>query len=125
MTFSKVASLAADNGLVLPSGYGTVLDLSLVNLKPWQILRDDDVVALYAGINRMYPARKVIPFARRNDNDDVACFVIEDNTQQRGQVIVIHTFASEGYEVVARLKTFWTWFRSAVDEMIALYESDE
>jgi hypothetical protein len=41
-----------------------------------------------------------MPFARRHDNDDVACFVTHDPEQEAGQVIIIHDFASPGHEVV-------------------------
>lgn len=46
------------------------------------------------GLQQRYPHRKLIPFARREDNDDIACFEVgkKDNVQ------IIHDFSSEGYE---------------------------
>lgn len=36
----------------------------------------------------------VIPFARRDDNDDIACFEVGKGKS----VQIIHDFASEGFE---------------------------
>jgi hypothetical protein len=117
--------MAREIGLALPSGYQTAIDLNLVNLQPWHFLSDDEFDYLYAGVNKRYPERQVIPFARRSDSVDVACFVLQDSEQQAGQIIVIHDFASPGFEVVARMEKFWPWFRHAVDEMIAWHEAGE
>ena len=61
-----------------------------------------------------YPQRILIPFARRGDNDDVACFELNKGEE----VQIIHDFASIGYEQRKTYKTFWDWFRDAIEEMI-------
>jgi hypothetical protein len=101
---SKFLSVADQEGIELPNGYRTVIELNLVNLKPWQFLAEVDSPLGNSSINRRYPKRLVLPFARRIDSDDVACFVMRDPEQEAGQVIVIHDFASSGYEVVARMQ---------------------
>jgi hypothetical protein len=58
--------------------------------------------------------RKYIPFAARQDNDDRACF----DPELPGQVIVVHDYASEGWEQRSSFDSFWDWFRSSVEDMI-------
>ncbi len=123
MDLSKFISVAAEEGIELPRGYRIVIELNLVNLKPWRFLADVDSPVGESGINRRYPSRRVIPFAQRIDCDDVACFIVRDPEQAAGQVIVIHDYASPGYEVVARMQKFWDWFRYAVNEMIEWHEA--
>ena len=57
---------------------------------------------------------KLIPFARRDDNDDIACFEVG-----KGQRIqIIHDFASEGYEQRGEYNSFGEWMKVMVDELI-------
>jgi hypothetical protein len=123
MISMKPFTSAIEQGINLPRGYQEAKDLNLVNLRPWHFVSDEEFDLLQPGIDKRYPNRHVIPFARREDNDDVAAFVSRDPEQETGQVIVIHDFASPGYEVVARMKTFWDWFKYAVDEMIEWHEA--
>lgn len=41
-----------------------------------------------------HPNRCLIPFAKRDDNDDIACFELGKGES----VIIIHDFASHGFE---------------------------
>lgn len=122
MISSKIADGVTKGGLVLPHGFQTVIDLGLVNIVPWHFVSDKEFDSCSASLSNNYPYRQVIPFARP-DNDDVACFVLNDSEQQPGEIIVIHDFASPGWEVIARMKTFWDWFRYAIDEMISWHEA--
>lgn len=119
----KPSTSAMEQGVSLPKGYQEAMDLNLVNLHPWHFVSDKEFDLLFPGINKRYPNRSVIPFAKREDNDDVAAFIRRDPEQETGQIMVIHDFASPGYEVVARIKTFWDWFRYAVDGMIEWHEA--
>jgi hypothetical protein len=125
MISAKPSLVAVEKGVTLPKGYQVVKDFNLINLKPWHFVTDTEFDGLFEVVNKHYPIREVIPFARRDDNDDVACFVSHDPEQEAGQVIIIHDFASLGYEVVARMKTFWDWFRYAVNEMIEFCEAPQ
>ncbi len=123
MVSTKPAMIAVENGVNLPNGYEEAKGLNLVNLHPWHLVSDEEFDYLFVGVNKRYPERSIIPFARRADNDDVACFVMRDPEQGAGQVIVVHDFASPGYEVVTRMHTFWEWFRYAVNDMIEWHEA--
>jgi hypothetical protein len=124
MVAAKPAQIASMKKVALPQAYYEAKDLNLVNLHSWHLLSDQEFDYLFQGVNKRYPQRDVIPFARRADNDDVAVFVVSDREQQPGQILVIHDFAGAGSEVVARIKSFWDWFRYAVDEMIEWHDSD-
>lgn len=122
MFSDKPAAAMQKEGLSLPRGYEVAKSLNLVNLHPWVFANDKVFDLLYPGLNERYPARRVVPFATRDDNDDVACFVVRDIEQELGGIIIIHDYASPGSEVTARQKTFWEWFKYAVDEMIEWHE---
>jgi hypothetical protein len=123
MVSEKPSTIAVGNGVILPKGYQVAKDLNLVNLRPWHFVSDSEFDGLFEVVNKHYSVRTVIPFARRSDSDDVACFVSRDPEQEAGQIIIIHDFASPGYEVVARMKNFWDWFRQVVNDMIEWHEA--
>lgn len=60
-----------------------------------------------------FPDRKLIPFARREDNDDVACWDLV-----AGDVVLIHDFSSPGYEQRKRYADFYGWLREAIEDLI-------
>jgi hypothetical protein len=97
-----------------PQQFLRIVELGLLNLEPWTILMDEQLRNRFKGLQERYPDRQLLPFARREDNDDVACW-----EKDRGELIVIvHDFASPGYENNAEYDGFWEWFRNAVEDMI-------
>jgi hypothetical protein len=106
------------NAFDLPVGYQRVFELGLTNLDPWHFVEGQEFMRLYEGINKRYPNRLTLPFARRRDCDDVACFVVKGSDYAKNRVLIIHDFASTGAEVDAALDSFWDWFQLAVKEMI-------
>lgn len=101
-------------GFNYPEAFLKVIKLDLIDLKPWYIMNSNDIQQRIKGMQARYPKRILIPFARRGDNDDVACF--ELNKEE--EIQIIHDFASIGYEQKNAYKTFWDWFRDAIEEMI-------
>jgi len=61
-----------------------------------------------------YPGNDYIPFAVRQDNDDVACWRASSNSE----VLIVHDYSSPGRELRNSYVSFWDWFRSAIDDMI-------
>lgn len=102
----------------LPPAYHRVFELELTNVSPWRFLEDEEASGVYSGLRELYPDHILLPFARRDDNDDAACFVISSPTLPVDQVVVVHLFADEPDAFDAVYDSFWDWFRSAVDEMI-------
>ena len=75
----------------------------------------------YEGMKIRYPNRQLIPFARRDDNDDIACFEVG----YKDKVCIIHDFATSGYEQRKYYSNFWEWFLEAIDEMIEIFQEEE
>jgi hypothetical protein len=83
-------------------------------------MQETEILERQEGMKKRFPARQLIPFARRYDNDDVACF---DFTKEE-IVYVIHDFATIGYEQRKTFESFWDWFKLAVDEMVEFQKMD-
>ena len=115
---SVVGNLFLDNltsadGLVLPQNVGGNLDL-------WYLMTKEQVEIRIIGLKNRYPERQLVPFARRDDGDDIACFEIGKGNK----VQIVHDFASAGYEQRKEYDCFWDWFKDAVEEMIKEDESN-
>ncbi|MBN3194673.1 hypothetical protein [Pectobacterium versatile] len=98
-----------------PSEFTRVVEQGLLDFDPWIILTEERLRTRFNGIKNRYPSRDLIPFARREDNDDIACWEKGKN----GKVIIIHDFSSDGYENVREFNHFWDWFRDAVEATIS------
>jgi hypothetical protein len=90
-----------------------VVELGLTDLEPWRILEGDWLRRRYTGLRKHYPERSLIPFAARQDCDDIACW--EDSA---GEVAIIHDLASPGWEQRATLPDFAAWLRKAIEDLI-------
>ena len=100
---------------VYPVEYIKILELNLVDFDMWYLMSNEQVDIRIKGLKARYPSRNLIPFARRDDNDDIACFEVgKGNCVQ-----IIHDFAGEGFEQRREYDCFWDWLRDAIDEMIA------
>lgn len=104
----------------LPDGFAyPALLLSLVEsgmgeFAPWKLLTGDQLREVKSGLAQRYPASGYVPFANRVDNDGVACWEPGNHVE----VVIVHDFASEGWEVEERLPNFEAWFRGAMDDFI-------
>jgi hypothetical protein len=83
-----------------------------IDLSPWHIIEGKDLRHLMSGLRRRYPARRLVPFAFRQDNDDVACWSIG----QGDCVLIIHDFASPGWEQRERFEDFNDWLLKATED---------
>lgn len=97
----------------LPEGLLRLVKQNLVDLTPWHVMPRDLAVKRLHGMRQRY-ARKYIPFAYRQDNDDVACI----DPAAQDQIVIVHDFASEGTELRERFDSFWDWFRAVVEDMV-------
>jgi len=111
-------------GSLLPAGFEypglfcRVVELRVIQLEPWFVLDGDLLRERREGMAQRYPTRDLVPFARREDNDDVACW---DGISD--VVYVVHDFASPGYEQRDELPNFAAWLRRAIDDLIE-FEGD-
>jgi hypothetical protein len=114
MTFSLLRPDDIDVPIVMPRGLLRVVEQNLVDLTPWHMTPREVALKRLHGLRQRY-AIKYVPFAHRQDNDDLAVVAPE----KPHRVIVIHDFATEGAEVVAEFPSFWDWFRAVIEDMIS------
>lgn len=107
-------------GFSYPKAFLKTVELNLIDFDIWYIMDEKQVTLRIEGLRKRYPKRMLIPFARREDNDDVACFEIGEGSK----VFVIHDYASEGWEHRKEFSDFWNWLEGTVKDMIA-YEREE
>jgi hypothetical protein len=101
-------------GFDYPPEFVRVVELGLTNLEPWWILDGDLLRARFVGLQKRYDKRRLVPFATRQDNDDVACWDVDVD-----KVVIVHDFASPGSEQRAEFSNFYDWLRQAVEDLIA------
>ncbi|MDR7160140.1 hypothetical protein [Arthrobacter sp. BE255] len=103
------------HGFEYPSDFVRFVDLEIFYLEPWFVLREDRLRTRYHGMKLRYPKRRLVPFARREDNDDVACWDLATGT-----VAIVHDFASPGWESRGDrgFPDFAAWLHSAIDDML-------
>ena len=65
------------DGIDYPAQFIRVVELGLTDLEPWRVIEGEELAALLEGLAERYPTRTLVPFARRIDNDDVACWDID------------------------------------------------
>ncbi|MGL5386812.1 MAG: hypothetical protein ACRDCA_13325 [Serratia sp. (in: enterobacteria)] len=97
-----------------PFEFNRIVEQGLLDFDPWIILQGERLRSRYDGIKSRYPSRQLVPFARREDNDDIAYW----DKDKPGRVIIIHDFANEGYENVIEFSGFWDWLRIALEATI-------
>ncbi|MCC3769520.1 hypothetical protein [Streptomyces sp. UNOC14_S4] len=96
-----------------PAGFLRAVESGLVGLEPWWLLEGESLCTRVAGLRERFPGRRLVPFARREDNDDVACWDLDSGT-----VRVIHDFTTPGRENRREFVTFYDWLRAAVEDFI-------
>lgn len=113
-TVNLLAASELPDGFTYPQQFCRAVDLGLMNLEPWYLIEGEELHRTLKGLRERYQGRRLIPFARRQDNDDIACWEVHGESV----IVVIHDFASPGWEQSGRFECFWDWFRQAVEDMI-------
>ena len=97
------------NWFTYPSDFVSAVEDGLLDVGPWQILTRTWLVVRLDGLRKRFPNRSLVPFARRLDNDDIACW-------QKGtgaKVYLIHDFAAPGWEAQEQYPSFKDWLAAA------------
>ena len=98
-----------------PYGYLKLKSLNLIDFDFWYFIPDNQLARRIMGLKTRYPNRKLVPFARRDDNDDIACFEVG-----KGEVVqIIHDFSAQGFEQRQEYENIWLWVKEALEELIA------
>jgi hypothetical protein len=66
------AELPAD--FQYPSHFQRLFKLGIRSLEPWSLLEGERLRQCSAGLTTRYPVNYYVPFAARQDNDDLACW---------------------------------------------------
>ena len=80
-----------------PASFVKAIELNLLDFEFWYFMSNEQVLTRISGLKKRYPSRRLVPFARRDDNDDIA---------------------SEGYEQRGEYDDLWSWMKAAIDELI-------
>jgi len=97
-----------------PHAFRRIVEQGIIHITPWHILEAAHALEQHRGLTQRYPTRDLFPFARRQDNDDVACWSRDSGEK----VLIVHDFAAPGYENEGEFEDVWAWFRSAIEETI-------
>ncbi|MGH3544594.1 MAG: hypothetical protein ACRDPW_01475 [Mycobacteriales bacterium] len=57
-----------------PPEFIRIVELGVTDLEPWSILGGNELRFVYHRLRQDYPDQEYVPFATRQDNDDVACW---------------------------------------------------
>lgn len=98
---------------IYPEAFEKLLELQLVDFDLWYLMTAEQAMKRLEGLKERYPSRRLIPFARRDGNDDIACFEVGKDSSIR----IIHDFASTGFEQKSEYNDLWEWVLNAVREM--------
>jgi hypothetical protein len=96
-----------------PLEFIEIVNLGLTKLTPWLIPTGELLEDRYSGLRERFPERKLVPFAERQDNDDVACWDVRS-----GKVVIVHDFGDPEAPDRAIFDNFFAWFRRAVEDLI-------
>ena len=102
-------------GFEYPSDFIRFVTMEIIYLEPWFVLTDERLRERHQGLKNRYPNRRLVPLARREDNDDVACWDLST-----GKISIVHDFAAPGWESRGDrgFPDFAAWLHSAIDDML-------
>lgn len=101
------------NCVEIPERYLELLKYEQDSFLPWFLFDKEDLIYRYHGLQERYPRRELLPFARHDYSDDVACW----EKGKPGRVIIIHDFASPGYENRYEFTSFDEWYQFILSVM--------
>ena len=77
-----------------PQEFIISIQKGIVDWGSWYIVPEQRAKQRLIGLMKRYPNIKLIPFAKRDDCDDIACFEVD----RPNFVEIIHDFSSPGFE---------------------------
>ena len=98
-----------------PEALERLVALKLINFDLWYLMSREQSVVILKQLKMNCNSKGLIPFARRGDNEDIACFEIQNNEK----VVVLKNCEYLGYQQRQVFDSVWDWFRDAIEIMIA------
>lgn len=109
------------SGMSYPGAFLRLVERGLTHLEPWWVLEGTDLRNHLRGLQQRYAGRRLLPFARREDNDDIACW----EAGKGPEIFIIHDFAEVGHEQRGAFPDFYSWLRQAVEDMIEFDQHED
>ncbi|GBH23879.1 MULTISPECIES: hypothetical protein [Burkholderia] len=106
---------------IAPIGYQWLIDRKMVGfepftqLQPWHYLPPEHqfwASERWPGVTE----KLLYAFAKRQDCDDLACFVVAADNAVKG-IALIHGWTGNGYEVGREFVDFWEWMKHVIDDV--------
>lgn len=110
---------------IYPDAYVEIMSKdAIIDIEPWSFICEfeESSTFWYSQVQEMYPTRKLVPFAKLNYSDDIACFDGAD-TSGNPKVYYVHAFASAGWEDRGYTDNFDEWLKMACLES-ACYKAE-
>jgi len=98
-----------------PDALERLVALKLINYDLWYLMSREQSVVIFKQLKMNNNSKGLIPFARRGDNEDIACLEIGNNEK----VVVLKNCEYLGYRQRQVFDSVWDWFRDAIEIMIA------
>ena len=98
-----------------PSSYIEIMSMDVIpDIEPWSFICEFKESSAFwmREVKGKYPTRRLVPFAKVNYSDDIACFDGAD-TSGEPKVYYVHTFASSGWEDRGYTDNFTEWLKMA------------
>jgi hypothetical protein len=102
--------------------HNTIGDRPSTQLSPWYRLPDAETFSA----SERWPKgeeRNLVVFARRQDNDDLACFSVAKEVVIG--IVVVHGWTASGCDVVAEYRTVWEWLKAVIDDIAEVAEASD
>ena len=120
--------LKPDFGFETPDGYDRLLDSGEISFRdspmdPWYLIDGEHFAVINSLFQKTWHYRtrsmpgKIVPFVRRGDCDDIACFLVWPD---RTEVFLVHGWTTGGYDVIAEYATFEDWVEAARGDVAQL-----
>lgn len=109
--FQEIIKEDIPDWLTLPELYKQLCKEKKVKYLPWYLFSRDRLLYRLEGLKQRYPNRDYFPFARHDYTDDVACW----DKARPGKVLIVHDFASEGWEAREVFDSFEDWLQYMIN----------
>ena len=109
------------NDLNMPSGYQWLIEHNLVGFEPFTQLQPWHYISCeqrFWATERWPDVSKgeLFVFARRQDNDDLACISFDCNKMPNG-VVEIQGWTESGFDIIQEFPDFWLWMEQVVRDI--------
>jgi hypothetical protein len=95
-----------------PDSYLSLISEGKDEFFPWFFFNKTETSKYLGGLRGRYPLRKLFAFAKRDDSDDIACW----EADKPGKVVIVHDYASPGWEERQIFDNFDEWYSYALSE---------